>query len=133
MKERVEYFADYGNDYELESRHFDFWAENSWNNFSNNFPDGAFVRHFLLKAHIHLFFFQVLAEYSPHLKEAENLLDVTSVMLAREQAKLEAKKPMKEEEESPVKRTNLKSFVTGMIAEKKAALVNKPVFRLEII
>ena len=74
-----------------------------------------------------------MAEYSPHLKEAENLLDVTSVMLAREQAKLEAKKPMKEEEESPVKRTNLKSFVTGMIAEKKAALVNKPVFRLEII
>ena len=61
------------------------------------------------------------------------MLDVTSVMLAREQAKLEAKKPMKEEEESPVKRTNLKSFVTGMIAEKKAALVNKPVFRLEII
>ena len=72
-------------------------------------------------------------EYSPLVKEAENLLDVTSVMLAREQAKLEAKKPMKEEEESPVKRTNLKSFVTGMIAEKKAALVNKPVFRLEII
>ena len=69
------------------------------------------------------------AALKQQMKEAENLLDVTSIMLAREQAKLEAKKPIKEEE-SPSKKTNLKSFVTGMIAEKKAALVNKPVFSL---
>ena len=69
------------------------------------------------------------AALKQQMKEAENLLDVTSIMLAREHAKLEAKKPIKEEE-SPSKKTNLKSFVTGMIAVKKAALVNKPVFSL---
>ena len=64
------------------------------------------------------------------IKEAESNLDVTSIMVAREHAKLEAKKPIPEAESPTNKKDKLKSFVTGMIAEKKAALVNKPVFTL---
>ena len=53
------------------------------------------------------------------IKEAEALLDATSVMLAREQAKLEAKKiPQKH---SPNSKNKLRSLVSGMIADRKTA------------
>ena len=70
------------------------------------------------------------AALKQQIKEAENPLDVTSIMIAREQAKLEAKKPQVVVESPTNKKDKLKSFVTGMIAEKKAALANKPVFSL---
>ena len=70
------------------------------------------------------------AALKQQIKDAENLLDVTSIMIAREQAKLEAKKPEVVTESPTNKKDKLKSFVTGMIAEKKAALVNKPMFSL---
>ena len=66
------------------------------------------------------------------IKEAENLIDVISIMLAREQAKNEAKKP-EPESKTPSPSSNkskLKSFVTGVIAEKKAAITNNQVFNL---
>lgn len=64
------------------------------------------------------------------IKEAENHLDVTSIMLAREQAKNEAKKPEPETSSPTSNKSKLKSFVSGVIAEKKAALASKQVFSL---
>ena len=65
------------------------------------------------------------------LKEAEGRLDVTSIMIAREQAKILARRGEQQRESTPgpSSSTNkFRSFVTGVIAEKKAALVNQPMF-----
>ena len=51
-------------------------------------------------------------------KEAESHLDATSVMLAREQAKIQAKKVVTNE--SPKSKNKLRSMVSGMLAERKS-------------
>ena len=53
------------------------------------------------------------------IKEAEALLDATSVMLAREQAKMQAKKALPND--SPKTKNKLRSMVSGMIADRKSA------------
>ena len=52
------------------------------------------------------------------IKEAESLLDATSVMLGREQAKIQAKKVVPNE--SPKTKNKLRSMVSGMLAERKS-------------
>ena len=53
------------------------------------------------------------------IKEAESGLDATSVMLAREQAKIQAKKVLPNE--SPRSKNKLRTMVSGMLAERKSA------------
>ena len=53
------------------------------------------------------------------IQEAESLLDATSVMLGREQAKIQAKKVVLDE--SPKTKNKLRSMVSGMLAERKSA------------
>ena len=53
------------------------------------------------------------------IKEAESGLDATSVMVAREQAKIQAKKELPNE--SPRTKNKLRSMVSGMLAERKSA------------
>ena len=63
------------------------------------------------------------------IKEAEGRLDVTSVMVGREQAKLLARRPHQQHTETPgTNRNTLKSFVSGVIKERKAALASQPMF-----
>ena len=65
------------------------------------------------------------------IKDVEWRLDVTSIMIAREQAKVLARRPSQPQPTSPPgpgTRNKLKSFVSGVIAERKAALVNQPMF-----
>ena len=52
------------------------------------------------------------------IKEAEALLDATSVMLGREQAKIQAKKVLPND--SPKTKNKLRSMVSGMLAERKS-------------